>query len=97
MHARVVTSQLQSGKADEWVAIFRDSIIPAVKQQAGFRGALALTDSTTGTGIGITFWETEADPLANEASGFYQEQVAKVGPIVAAPPTRALYAVRVQV
>ena len=97
MHARVVTNQLQSGKAEEWVRIFRDSIVLAAKEQPGFKGALAMTDSTTGKGIGITFWETEADLLANEASGFYQEQIAKVRQVVAAPPTRELYEVHVQV
>ena len=97
MHARVVTPQLQSGKAEEWVGIFRDSIVPALQQQQGFKGALALLDSTTGKGIAITFWETEADILANEASGSYQEQIAKIRQIVAAPPPRELYEVRVQV
>jgi hypothetical protein len=97
MHARVVTNQLQSGKTEEWVRIFRDSIVPASQQQQGFKGALALLDSTTEKGIGITFWETEADLLANEASGFYQEQIAKVRQVAAAPPLRELYEVRVQV
>jgi heme-degrading monooxygenase HmoA len=96
MRARVVTNQLQSGKTDEWVEIFRDSIVAASRQQPGFRGALALTDATTDTGIGITFWESEAELSATEASGFYREQIAKVGQVVAAPPVRALYEVRVQ-
>ena len=97
MHARVVTYQLQSGADEEWVRIFHDSIGTAAKEQQGFKGALAMTDPTTGKGIGITFWETEADLLATETSGFYQEQIAKVRQVVAAPPTRERYEVRVQV
>ena len=97
MHARVVAHQLQAGKAEEWVSIFRDSIVPAAKQQPGFKGAFQMLDASAGKGIGITLWETEADILATEASGFFEEQIAKLKQVVAAPPTRELYEVRVQV
>jgi hypothetical protein len=36
MHARVVTSQLQPGKKDEWIAICRDSIVPALRELSAF-------------------------------------------------------------
>jgi hypothetical protein len=44
MHARVVTNQIQAGKMDEWIAICRDSIAPALAQEKGFRGFVALAD-----------------------------------------------------
>ena len=96
MYTRVVTLQIQPGKAEEAVRIFRDSVVPAAKQQPGFKSALLMTDSNGGKGIAITFWETEADREANEGSGYFQQQVAKVGQVVAAPPTRENYEVRFQ-
>ena len=95
MNARVVTFQLHPGKTEEAVRIYRDSIVPAAKQQQGFKGARLLTDSNTGKGISISLWETEADLKAGETSGYYQEQIAKLGQVLAFPPTREGYEVNV--
>ncbi len=94
MHARVVTNQLQPGKADEWAALFRDTIVPASSKQKGFRGALALTDPHNGRSIGITFWDNEAALQATESSSSYQEQIAKVIPVLVGSPARDTYELR---
>jgi heme-degrading monooxygenase HmoA len=91
MHARVVTSQLQPGKKDEWIAIARDSIVPALQQQKGFRGFVMLADIDSDKCIAYSMWETEADLKASETSGFYQEQVAKLRSVLAAPPIREIH------
>jgi hypothetical protein len=44
MYARVVTVQAQPGKTEEAIAIFRNSVIPAAKQQKGFISLMLLTD-----------------------------------------------------
>ena len=36
-------------------------------------------------------WETEADMLANEANGYYRDQVGKVGSFLADQPLREAY------
>ncbi len=91
MYARVVTSQLKPGAIDEWIAILRDSIVPAAKQQKGFKGFIVLADRSANKGIAYSMWETEADLKATEASNFYQEQIAKLSGVMAMPPTRELY------
>lgn len=96
MYARVTTVQIQPGKADEAIGIFRDSVVPAAKQQKGFKGGLLLTDRNTGKGLSIALWETEADMRAGEASGYYQQQLAKFKDIFGAPPVREQYEVSVQ-
>ena len=96
MHARVVMSQAQPGKQDEALAIVRDSIVPAARQQKGFKSYLGLTDRSTGKNITISLWETEEDMTSGEASGYYQEQIDKVAPILAGPPTTEHYEVTVQ-
>ncbi len=97
MYARVVTVQTQPGKTEEAIRIYRDSVMPAAKQQQGFKGAFMLTDPNTGKGLSIALWETEADLRAGETSGYYQEQIAKFAQVFAAPPTREAYEVSVQV
>ncbi len=96
MYARVTTVQIQPGKMEEAIRIYRDSVVPAAKQQHGFNGVFLLTDPNTGKGLSITWWETEADMKAGETSGYYQQQLAKFAPHFAAPPTRESYEVSVQ-
>ncbi len=97
MHARVVTVQIQPGKMDETIGLFRDSVVPAAKAQKGFKGAYLLTNRSTGKGIAVSLWETEADLTAGETSGYYQEQIAKFGQLFAEPPLREAYEVSLQV
>lgn len=96
MHARVSTAQVQPGKIDELVSILLDSVLPATKQQQGYKGGLILTNADTGQAKIIAIWETEADMTAGEASGYYQEQLAKVAPMLTGPPARETYEVRHQ-
>jgi steroid delta-isomerase-like uncharacterized protein len=93
--ARFLPMQLQPGKIDEAQIIDQDSILPAANQQQGFQGVLFLTDKATNRGISISLWKTDDDLRAGEASGFYQEQVAKLAPFLVAEPVREVCAVSV--
>ena len=53
-------------------------------------------DRKTGKGMAIVMWDTEADMIAGESSGFYREQVAKVMVLLAGAPTMEHYEVTVQ-
>ena len=46
--------------------------------------------------MSITIWDTEEDAMANEQSGYYQEQVSRFKDIFKAPPVREGYEVSVQ-
>jgi len=96
MNARIVSGQIQVDKRDEAIGIYRDSVVAAAKEQNGYRNAFLLTDSETGKFISITFWETEADMTAGEASGYYKEQLGKIGVFFTGPPTMEHYEVSVQ-
>ena len=93
MYAQVVRVQLQSGNVDEAVSIFRDSVLPAAQQQQGFTNAYLLIDRQANRGMGVSLWETEANVAALASSGFYQEQIAKLAAVFAAPPEREVYEV----
>lgn len=96
MYARVTTFQIQPDKVDETNRIANESIMPAIKQQAGFKSFFGLQDRTTGKAILITLFETEADMKAGVNNGFVQQQVAKIAPFLAGTPTSEFYEVAFQ-
>ena len=53
MHARATTVQAQPSKMDELVSILLDSILPAARQQKGYKGGLVLTNSDTAKAVVI--------------------------------------------
>ena len=93
MYLQLTKARYQRETLEDARAIIRDSVLPAATQQRGFRGAYWAVDRETGTGIGISLWDTRADAEALVASGFYQEQVAKLGSLLVAPPEREVYEV----
>jgi heme-degrading monooxygenase HmoA len=95
MHARVADLRVRPGDTEERVRIYRDSVMPAAKQQPGFGGAMLLTDPETGIGISVTMWKTEADREAGEASGYYREQIRKFADLLTETPVRKHYEVSV--
>ncbi len=97
MHARVITSQFQPGKADEVVQIYRESMLPEARQQRGFKGVMFLVDHSTSKAISITLWQTEADAQASGATSPYlQAQIAKAPSLLAAAPVIETYEVALQ-
>ncbi|MDX9955420.1 MAG: hypothetical protein RBT75_15075 [Anaerolineae bacterium] len=96
MYARVTFVQTPLDKVDEAISIMRDHVVPASEQEKGFHGFYALADRETGKGISIFLWETEADMIAAESSGFYLQQLARFKGVFSAPPVRELYEVSVK-
>ena len=86
MYGRIVSVQVKPEDLGKAVGVYRDSVIPAAKEQKGFHYALLFTDSATGRAVSITIWETEEDLLAGQASGFYQEQIAKFAELMIRTP-----------
>ena len=96
MFARLTIFEVKIDKLDETTKIFEESVIPAAKLQKGHRGGYLLTDRKTGKGIAITLWDSEEDAIANEQSGYYQEQLGKFKGFFTAPPVREGYEVSIQ-
>lgn len=93
MHARVVHVQVRPDKLDEATRLFQQSVIPAMQQQQGNKGGYLLTDRTTGKGMSVSIWESEAAMTASESSGYLQEQLAKFRELFAQQPTPEHYEV----
>ena len=96
MYARLTIVQSKPDLIDEIAKIYEDSVIPAAKSQKGFRGAYLLSDSKSGKGVSITLWDSEEEAIANEKSGYYQDQVNIFKEYFTAPPVREGYEVSVQ-
>ena len=96
MFARVTVAHTRPGKSDEVLRIHRESVVPACKGQKGFKGLYLLHDAKGAKGLTISLWDTEADMAAAEASGFYQEQVAKFRDLFSSAPVKETYEVSIQ-
>jgi heme-degrading monooxygenase HmoA len=97
MHARVGIIQVQPGKVDEFVRIFRDAMVPPARVQKGFKGVIVLTDRDADKVIGFSLWETEADARAMETSGAsFQAQADKLKGIIAEVPATQYFEVSYQ-
>jgi heme-degrading monooxygenase HmoA len=96
MFARLTIVQSDVDKIDEAIKIYQDSVVSSAKSQKGFQGAYLLTDRETGKNISCTLWDSEEDAVANEKSGYYQEQIGKFKDLLTAPPVQEGYEVTVQ-
>ena len=91
MFARLMIAPMKIDKLDEAINIYMDGIGPAVKSQKGYVGAYLLVDRKTGKVISISLWDNEEEAIANEKSGYLQEQVVKLKEFFTAPVTREGY------
>ena len=97
MHARVVSMETLPMNVGEAVRIYQELVIPAAKEEQGFKGALMLTDSDTGEGVSISLWESEDDMRASETSGYYHRKLDQLDALFISPPVRKHYEVSLQV
>ena len=77
MYARVTTFHLQVKAMEEATRIYEESIIPAAKNQPGFKNAFFLTNRNAGKFVAITIWEDIKFALDNQKSGYFQQQIDK--------------------
>ena len=96
MFARLTVVQAMPDKIDEVTKIFEESVVPVAKSQKGYKGVYLLVDRKTGKGVSCSLWDSEEDAIANEQSGYYQEQVGKFKDFFTAPPVQEGYEVVVQ-
>lgn len=97
MYTRVTTLPVQPGKLDELVSLFAQAIVPVLHALPGFHELLLLTDPSTEKALSISIWHTEAEWAASEKIGVFQQQAAKLAGILAGPPLRESYRLRIQI
>ena len=75
MVARVTNIRFSPDMGAEVVAVTQ-GLARVLKERQGFGGWQVLTDWDAGRGIIVSFWETEADAEASEASSSYIGQMS---------------------
>jgi len=94
MIARVSLAEIDVVRmgVDDAVTVFRESVIPALREQDGYEGVYVLL-SDEGKVLALTFWETEeaADAGIAGSRSFYAEQIAKFVTLYRSPPGREMY------
>ncbi len=75
MYVRGTDVQVKSGKMQELIKAFDDSVVPAQNAQKGYQDSYLMTDASSGKAIAISLWETEADMLASESDGGYLQEI----------------------
>ena len=84
--SRVITGRIDPQKYEEAFSVFTDNIIPAAREQEGFRGANLFTKPQTGKFIATTIWKTEKDMISSDQSGYLEGQLEKVSYLFTEPP-----------
>jgi heme-degrading monooxygenase HmoA len=97
MYARIITSQLKVGTLQEATSIWRQSIVPSLKNTKGFQGGYMTSDPNTGKGMVVTLWATQADASAMDSSGQYQQSIAQFANLLEFVPNLEQLEVMVQV
>ena len=91
MYSQVLRVNIQPGKMDEAIAIFKDSIAPATHGWSGLQIGRMLVDRAGNKIMAISFWDSQADEASLTSSSSYQEQVGKLAALFAGPPEVDVY------
>ncbi len=78
------------------ISVSRDSALPAAQQQQGFKGGLWLTNPDTNKVMVVTLWESREDMESGATSGYFREQIGKLGGVLAGDAVREAYEVSIQ-
>ena len=92
MYSRVTLLEIDTMRVDvdDAVTLFRENVLPALRELDGFEGvAVLVTDE--GRGLIASFWESEEAVVA--AAGFAAEAVEEHTTLFRSPPGRDHYRV----
>jgi hypothetical protein len=92
MYSRVTLLEIDTVRTgvDEAVELFKTEVLPQLRAQDGYEGAVVLA-TPEGKGMILTVWETEA--AAARTAGFATEVLERYMALYKAPPGRELYEV----
>lgn len=94
MYARITFVQVRPEDVEETARLYDESVVPAAREQEGFLGT-ALLVRDNGEVLSINLAESLDHLHANEASGYYQSQVAKFRDRIIGHPRREVFRVAV--
>jgi heme-degrading monooxygenase HmoA len=92
MVARVTLAEVDTVRMrlDALVDYFKESVVPAQREQPGYRGCYVLA-TPEGKALVLTLWEDAAAAAASLTGGHYERQVEKFVTVYRAQPGREAY------
>ena len=95
MYARVTNIRFPPEMKSEVSSVVQ-GLAPILKRQQGFETLQVLIDPSTGEGIIVSFWETEADAVASETTSSYIGQMSMMSSFLHEPLVPKTYEVSVK-
>ncbi len=94
MYSRVTQLEIDTVRADvdDALALFREQVLPHLREQEGFEGVLVLA-TPDGKGILVSFWESAEAAAAGVDGGYYAEAIQRNMTLFQSPPGRERYEV----
>ena len=72
MFARITTiGEAPPQRLDDMTHEIREHVLPALRQQDGFSGALVLVERASGKVLGLTLWESEQAMSTTEEAAYW--------------------------
>jgi heme-degrading monooxygenase HmoA len=96
MYARVVNIRFPPDMRAEVVDVAL-GVAPILRERRGFNGLQVMTNPNAGEGVMVSFWETEADAEASEASPSYIGQMSMMSSFLCERLVPKTYEVNVRV
>lgn len=76
MYARTITAALVPGMGDEAIRIFRDEIVPEIRQQPGYVSTALYLDRAHNRAQTVSVWESvEAERATSEGTSYLSHVV----------------------
>jgi len=88
MHGMNVRVRIRPGKIEEAAELLRKEVMPSAANHRGFIQNFLIVDAPNSRLASLSVWESEADAKAiyEDEGGLYRTAVAKLTPLLAAPP-----------
>jgi heme-degrading monooxygenase HmoA len=96
MYARLSLVPTKPDTWDQALGIWREQLLPLIRQQQGFKGVIVMGDRAANKGATITLWETEADAQASMQSENFRKAMAALAPVITGQPEMQHYEVAIQ-
>ncbi len=98
MYANVTSGEVLSGKMDDFIKIYDESVRPIVEKIAGLNNLYVLTDEQNNKGLIVAIYGNQEDAENANADGHYQAAVGKLAStLVLESIARGSYSVSIKI
>ncbi len=96
MFARLTMVQVKPETMDEGIQNYKNINVPEIKSHKGFQKAYFFVNRKESKVLALSFWDSEEDALAREATDEYKQAHTYVPDFAAVPPVREGYELAVE-